>query len=112
MKKFFEEMKEERKILEKFIATFITNVGARFRRLGNKLKKKSREERVAFALAPLQLKKDRPNIYCCVDRSIRIVTFRARVFVQASFSRKENFVRGREEGRIFSSWKTRIINGR
>lgn len=71
MKKFFEEMKEEREILEKFIATFITNVGARFRRLGNKLKKKSREERVAFALAPLQLKKDRPNIYCCVDRSIR-----------------------------------------
>lgn len=40
MKKFFEEMKEEREILEKFIiATFITNVGARFRRLGNKLKK-------------------------------------------------------------------------
>lgn len=65
MKKFFEEMKEEREILEKFIiATFITNAGARFRRLGNKLKKKSREERVAFALAPLQLKKDRPNIYC------------------------------------------------
>lgn len=70
MKKFFEEMKEEREILEKFIATFITNAGARFRRLGNKLKKKSRGERVAFALAPLQLKKDRPNIYCCVDRSI------------------------------------------
>lgn len=72
MKKFFEEMKEEREILEKFIiATFITNVGARFRRLGNKLKKNLAGNEFAFALAPLQLKKDRPNIYCCVDRSIR-----------------------------------------
>lgn len=57
MKKFFEEMKEEREILEKFIATFITNVGARFRRLGNKLKKKSRGERVCICTCTAAIKK-------------------------------------------------------
>lgn len=106
MKKFFEEMKEEREILEKFIiATFITNVGARFRRLGNKLKKKSRGERVCICTCTAAIKKGSAKyLLLCgsIDTTFRFeleslckLAFRERKILFEEERREEYFHRGK-----------------
>lgn len=103
MKKFFEEMKEEREILEKFIATFITNAGARFRRLGNKLKKKISRGTSCICTCTAAIKKGSAKyLLLCgsIDTTFRFeleckLAFRERKILFEEERREEYFHRGK-----------------